>query len=90
MSKSRVFRHPTRCALLDASTVIWSVTCLLTYGLSIHQYPEGYAKQTPGLAVDVKIRKTFEDFSTDPEMVAQLKRLCKTFDDVDFVASVQP
>jgi peroxidase len=37
----------------------------------------------------VKIRKTFEDFSTDPEMVAQLKRLYKTPNDVDFVVGVQ-
>jgi peroxidase len=37
----------------------------------------------------VKIRKTFEDFSTDPEMVAHLKRLYKTPDDVDLVVGVQ-
>ena len=40
------------------------------------------------MAVDVKVHKTFEDFSTDPETAAQLKRLYKTFDD-DFVVGVQ-
>jgi len=40
---------------------------------------------TPRPALDVKYRKTFEDFSSDPKMVAQLKKLYKTPDDVDFV-----
>ena len=37
----------------------------------------------------MKIRKTFEDFSRDPKVVADLRRLYKTPDDVDFVVGVQ-
>jgi peroxidase len=39
--------------------------------------------------VVVPVRKTFEDFSSDPEAVANLKRLYKTVDDVDLVVGVQ-
>lgn len=53
------------------------------------QYFEGFAKQTPKPVLQVKIRKTFEDFSSDPEMVAELKRLYKSPDDVDLVVGVQ-
>jgi hypothetical protein len=87
MSESRAFRHSTRCASFRC--IDCDLAYLLTSGLNLHQYFEGYAKQTPTPAVEVKIRKTFEDFSTDPEMVAQLKRLYKTPDDVDFVVGVQ-
>jgi len=59
--------------------------------LQLHpvQYFEGYAKQTPKPGLPVKIRKRFEDFSSDPKMVAELKRLYKTPNDVDFVVGVQ-
>jgi hypothetical protein len=40
---------------------------------------------TPKPSLTVKIRKTFEDFSSDPTMVAALKKLYKTPDDVDLV-----
>jgi len=39
--------------------------------------------------VEVPIRNRFEDFSSDPEAVANLKRLYKTPDDVDLVVGVQ-
>lgn len=70
--------------------VTWSIVHEREQGLpTFNTYFEGYAKQTPKPAVNVKIRKTFEDFSTDPETVAQLKRLYKTPNDVDFVVGVQ-
>ena len=37
----------------------------------------------------VKVRKTFDDFSRDPKVVDDLRRLYKTPDDVDFVVGVQ-
>lgn len=40
-------------------------------------------------AVIVPIRKTFEDFSKDPEAVANLRRLYKSPDEVDLVVGVQ-
>jgi peroxidase len=87
MNESRVFRHSIRYASFRC--INCDLAYFLTSGLNIRQYFEGYAKQTPKPAVDVKIRKTFEEFSTDPETVAQLKRLYKTPDDVDFVVGVQ-
>ena len=37
----------------------------------------------------VKIRKRFEDFSRDPKVIADLRRLYNSPDDVDFVVGVQ-
>lgn len=52
------------------------------------QYYNGFRMMTPKPALDVKYRRTFEDFSSDPKMVAELKRLYKTPDDVDFVVGM--
>ena len=37
----------------------------------------------------MKVRATFEDFSTDPNAIADLRRLYKSPDDVDFTVGVQ-
>jgi len=55
----------------------------------LHQYFRGYANGVPKPDLLVKVRKRFEDFSSDPKMVAELKRLYKTPDDVDLVVGVQ-
>lgn len=39
--------------------------------------------------VSVPVRKSFEDFSSDPKAVANLKRLYKNVDEVDLVVGVQ-
>jgi len=39
--------------------------------------------------VPVKIRKTFEEFTSDPKLVAELKRLYKHPDDVDLIVGMQ-
>jgi peroxidase len=43
----------------------------------------------PPPAINVKIRESFEDFTSDPEALAALKRLYKTPDEVDFAVGVQ-
>lgn len=39
--------------------------------------------------MQVPVRKTFEDFSSDPEVVVNLKRLYRTSNDVDLVVGCQ-
>ena len=66
----------------------WSIVHEREQGLpTFNEYFRAYGKQDP--AVHVPIRDTWEKFSSDPEMVANLKRLYKTPDDVDLVVGVQ-
>lgn len=66
----------------------WSIVHEREQGLpTFNQYFRAYSKQDP--AVHVPIRDTWEKFSSDPEMVANLKKLYKTPDDVDLVVGVQ-
>ncbi|PNY19822.1 Uncharacterized protein TCAP_07465, partial [Tolypocladium capitatum] len=66
----------------------WSVVHEREQGLpTFNQYFRAYNLQDP--AVPVPVRDTFEKFSSDPEMIANLKRLYKTPDDVDLVVGVQ-
>jgi len=70
--------------------VTWSIVHEREQGIpTFNEYWRGYAASTPKPVLRVKIRKTFEDFSTDPAAVAALKRLYKTPDDVDLVVGVQ-
>jgi cytochrome P450 len=70
--------------------VTWSVVHEREQGLpTFNQYFRGYANGVPKPELLVKVRKRFEDFSSDPKMVAELKRLYKTPDDVDLVVGVQ-
>jgi len=84
------FRSAGRYRGTPFDIVTWSVVHEREQGLpTFNQYYRGFASMTPKPALTVKIRKTFEDFSSDPQMVAELKRLYKTPDDVDFVVGVQ-
>jgi cytochrome P450 len=66
----------------------WSVIHEREQGLpTFNNYFIEYNKQDPHVVVP--IRKTFEDFSSDPKMVANLKRLYKSPDHVDLVVGVQ-
>ncbi|EPE06557.1 animal heme peroxidase superfamily [Ophiostoma piceae UAMH 11346] len=66
----------------------WSIVHEREQGLpTFNNYFRAYNMQKP--SVVVPIRSTFEEFSTDPEAVANLKRLYKTPDDVDLVVGCQ-
>ncbi len=66
----------------------WSIIHEREQGLpTFNIYFIEYNKQDPHVVV--LIRKTFEDFSSDPEAIANLKRLYATPDDVDLVVGVQ-
>lgn len=66
--------------------VTWSIVHEREQGIpTFNDYWAGYAKSTPRPAVSVPVRKTFEEFSKDPEMVAALKQLYKSPDEVDLV-----
>ncbi|KAH8889703.1 heme peroxidase [Thozetella sp. PMI_491] len=68
--------------------VTWSIVHEREQGLPpFNAYFRAYNAQKP--KVIVPIRAKFEDFSTDPKMVAELKRLYKTPDDVDLVVGCQ-
>ncbi|TAQ91302.1 hypothetical protein B7494_g374 [Chlorociboria aeruginascens] len=68
--------------------VTWSIVHEREQGLpTFNQYFVEYNKQDP--RVVVPIRKRFEDFSSDRQAVADLKRLYKTPNDVDLVVGVQ-
>jgi cytochrome P450 len=68
--------------------VTWSIVHEREQGLpTFNEYFSAYNKQDP--MVVVPVRKTFEDFSSDPEAVANLKRLYKSVDEVDLVVGVQ-
>lgn len=68
--------------------VTWSIVHEREQGLpTFNQYFRAYNLQDP--AAPVPIRDTWEKFSSDPDMVANLKRLYKTPDDVDLVVGVQ-
>lgn len=54
---------------------------------TFNQYFRAYNEQNP--FVEVPIRDRWEDFSTDPEMVDNLKRLYEHPDDVDLVVGCQ-
>jgi len=47
-----------------------------------------YFRKYPG-KIPVKIRETFEEFTSDPELVKELKRLYRTPDEVDFMVGLQ-
>ncbi|EJD49621.1 hypothetical protein AURDEDRAFT_182766 [Auricularia subglabra TFB-10046 SS5] len=85
------FRSAGRYRGSPFDIVTWSIVHEREQGLpTFNQYfTEGYAKLEPTPDVIVKQRKTFEEFSSDPQVVADLKRLYKTPDDVDFVVGVQ-
>jgi peroxidase len=84
------FRSAGRYRGTPFDIVTWSVVHEREQGLpTFNQYWRAFALMTPKPYLTVKIRKTFEDFSSDPKMVAELKRLYKTPDDVDFVVGVQ-
>ncbi|CCL99225.1 uncharacterized protein FIBRA_01240 [Fibroporia radiculosa] len=66
----------------------WSIVHEREQGLpTFNQYFRAYNSHDP--AVVIPIRKRFEDFSSDPEAVANLKRLYKHPDDVDLVVGCQ-
>jgi peroxidase len=68
--------------------VTWSIIHEREQGLpTFNQYFREYNKQDP--EHPVPIRDEWHKFSTDPEMVANLKRLYKSPDDVDLVVGVQ-
>ncbi|CCL99231.1 uncharacterized protein FIBRA_01246 [Fibroporia radiculosa] len=68
--------------------VTWSIVHEREQGLpTFNQYFRAYNSHKP--AVEVPIRQRFEDFSTDSEAVANLKRLYKRPDDVDLVVGCQ-
>lgn len=72
--------------------VTWSIIHereqgLPTFNDYFRAYNQGSDMGQP--TVQVSIREKFEDFSSDPEMVRQLKRLYKTPDDVDLVVGCQ-
>jgi hypothetical protein len=70
--------------------VVWSIVHEREQGLpTFNDYWRGYAAMEPPPAVSVKVREKFEDFTSDPEALRELKRLYKTPDDVDFVVGVQ-
>lgn len=54
---------------------------------TFNDYFRAYNKEGP--EVKVHIREKFEDFSSDPAMVAELKRLYKSPDEVDLVVGCQ-
>ncbi|KAK8073414.1 Alpha-dioxygenase 1 [Apiospora phragmitis] len=54
---------------------------------TFNQYFRAYNEQDP--AIEVPIRDTFEKFSSDPETVANLKKLYKHPDEVDLVVGCQ-
>ncbi|KAG8533893.1 uncharacterized protein KY384_001634 [Bacidia gigantensis] len=68
--------------------VTWSIIHEREQGLpTFNNYFREYNKLDP--QVEVHIRSTFEDFSSDPEMVKNLRKLYKSPDEVDFVVGVQ-
>lgn len=73
--------------------VVWSIVHEREQGLpTFNEYFEAYNKGGSGSAppeIQVPIRKTFQDFSSDPAMVKELERLYKTPDDVDLVVGCQ-
>lgn len=73
--------------------VVWSIVHEREQGLpTFNEYFAAYNKGNPGQEapkVQVPIRERFEDFSSDPKMVAELKRLYKNPDEVDLVVGCQ-
>ncbi|KAF5497051.1 Peroxidase [Colletotrichum siamense] len=73
--------------------VVWSIVHEREQGLpTFNEYFAAYNKGNPDQEppeVQVPIRKRFEDFSSDPKMVAELKRLYKNPDEVDLVVGCQ-
>ncbi|KAK8102082.1 heme peroxidase [Apiospora sp. TS-2023a] len=68
--------------------VTWSIIHEREQGLpTFNQYFRAYNGQDP--AIEVPIRDTFENFSSDPETVANLKKLYKNPDEVDLVVGCQ-
>ncbi|KAL1876874.1 hypothetical protein VTK73DRAFT_9104 [Phialemonium thermophilum] len=66
----------------------WSIVHEREQGLpTFNNYFRAYAAEDPH--VPVPIRNTFENFSSDPATVANLRRLYATPDDVDLVVGVQ-
>ena len=66
----------------------WSIVHEREQGLpTFNVYFRAYNEQDP--AIEVPIRDRWEDFSSDPEAVAKLKRLYETPDDVDLTVGVQ-
>ncbi|KAK6857427.1 hypothetical protein PG995_007614 [Apiospora arundinis] len=64
--------------------VTWSIIHEREQGLStFNQYFRAYNEQDP--AIEVPIRDTFKKFSSDPQAIADLKRLFKHPDEVDLV-----
>ncbi|KAI1339407.1 heme peroxidase [Xylariaceae sp. FL0016] len=68
--------------------VTWSIVHEREQGLpTFNDYFREYNKQDP--AVEVPIRDTWEKFSSDAEVVANLKKLYKSPNEVDLVVGVQ-
>ncbi|SJL02260.1 uncharacterized protein ARMOST_05586 [Armillaria ostoyae] len=68
--------------------VTWSIVHEREQGLpTFNEYFRAYNSYDP--AVVIPIRERFEDFSSDPEMVANLKRLYTHPDEVDLVVGCQ-
>ncbi|KAK6839102.1 hypothetical protein PG987_004968 [Apiospora arundinis] len=66
----------------------WSIVHEREQGLStFNQYFRAYNEQDP--AIEVPIRNTFKKFSSDPQTIADLKRLYKHPDEVDLVLAVR-
>ena len=66
----------------------WGIVHEREQGLpTFNTYFRAYNKQDP--AVRVPIRRRWDDFSTDPEVVANLRRLYNRPDDVDLCVGVQ-
>ncbi|KAI0437232.1 heme peroxidase, partial [Xylaria telfairii] len=67
---------------------VWSIVHEREQGLpTFNQYFRAYNEQDP--MVSVPIRNSWEDFSSDAQMVANLQKLYKSPDDVDLVVGVQ-
>ncbi|KXJ90046.1 heme peroxidase [Microdochium bolleyi] len=73
--------------------VVWSLVDEREQWLpAFNDYFRAYNKGSPGEdapALRVTIRERFEDFSSDPHMVAELRRLYKDPDEVDLVVGCQ-
>lgn len=82
------FRSAGRYRGKPFDLVTWSIVHEREQGLpTFNQYFRAYNGQDP--AIEVPIRDTFDKFSTDPETVANLKRLYKHPDEVDLVVGCQ-